>query len=1647
MTSTNFAGSWDHVGDPFASTTNRSTCCLWRDDRNANATSSRSRTLSNSGSFNNAPNHIEVIVQITFCFAMMFVNMCVVGISTKWMSHRSSSGGNSLSRLQPNSVSSSLCMFKCFCCSQSELRRKFPARIILTLPLIVLMWFVVDKPPPCLYDLRILESVEGRALVCDGKQTSKSSLFNVSNDVDIGETADSICYDKQARAKNDFSPRGMKQNVLSTSICTQVKINPSLAILRGGAGENTAPNEFTFFSSPGRNSMNMTAQDLSVVLDQIPSIVLTCLNFADNALFGPGKPLHECFQALLMVFSDAVALPCTKVEGVTECVPFGKPCQAACNNVIAVCFTSKNIPYLEKILSTQGYSNALSNIIQELETGNGETGQAAVILTALIKDDTGAFQRGGRQMLIDFLVMMWKTLLANLPLVDTSLNASLAKLLANSDLRECFNYLDKNGDKTPSVLDCSGEDSEDGLRTILVKAGTYTEKSFEFCNVDSVTGNQSSSKLEEIRCERVCGPGADWMSRFLGVGISTFVVGLFVWCVQIMDTTIFCANYTGMRQKQARVIELHNLKWDPNPLVDAEIGRVATPSAVHVVRRKQMPIHVHDVKQNQCSGTCNNSQMNPIRVRMIFSLLITCGCSVLLLLKVHLLLGMYFEGSHLYLVACLLVIWFGGLIICDSSAIVLQSGAAEVQKAMRLTKIRRRSRTSLTFTSGKMSALDVLKDKDECRCHGGPKSWYDRNFSYRGGTFFFYKVFVGEMFEWVVQIATMQSLVHLQDINYSIAALLLLVINVALCPWMFLFRNWNESFMREFCFLADTLLDGMFFYLTFLYTSTEDDLTSPVFILGFIGPFPAILAGICYPAFRLLVRSRAIARALMVNLVESSLAKKKPRYSFSSGSFPRGGGSGSKRLENDFTVTGCKDRFWVAADKQRRYIAETLLAMAVFASLIGVLIHALVIILEADDKCREQIKPYDALWKNAYPRIVSRKVINSTFQTSAFKSETIPLSLGTTDCRFDLVKTTFALEGEIGVDHNVLPSSLSSWTQLEKMDVRWNNITHIPVEMLEMRTLKRVLFAGNPVHSFLNLSGNNGSGSLPYRLCHLSEGWDLSLVGLDLTNNGLSSLPVDLQTCLPCLREVWVGNKEPLLRPIRMPLFQAWESYNSSDSCQTQTFDQQFRIRSGDAVMKTLTPEVDWSRDATIISSKNEAQVWTFLSSDEFQILSLNLRCSGMRLLNFDWLESQPRSSQLHSIDLSDNTWIIEKEDEGSVDKISRIWILVEKLRREGNLKSFKMENSNLGNKHFMPLSAIFIDQVINANGFEDFSVRNNPVLELNWERTNFNSSGPPLWLATQLAPTLETFVLKDQRYNQSGAELFEALSQSRHLKDFTCHNCFRRDTVIPSRLWTLENFLRIELRCSYDEMNFDYDEMIFEGVMPTSLTHMKSLHTFIIRATYNIESRKHQLLGQLPLFAANIAVVVINSVNLHGPIPDKWEELKSLRYISLVNMNISGPVKGLIFREMSKLTLLKLQSLDISGSYPWDDGFVHLFSSEKSCEELYLQDNVKMTGSLLPSEFPHRCVLARLIISNHPGLSGSIPPSINRCTLMNQLLISNVGELQGEIPWEVCSMCNLTSLKLPSTNASRTFLKSCKKNRSSFCGDTLPLSWILQVV
>ena len=84
--------------------------------------------------------------------------------------------------------------------------------------------------------------------------------------------------------------------------------------------------------------------------------------------------------------------------------------------------------------------------------------------------------------------------------------------------------------------------------------------------------------------------------------------------------------------------------------------------------------------------------------------------------------------------------------------------------------------------------------------------WYSRTCGFRRGRYYFWRVLAGEVSEWAVQLATLQSLMLTTTINYMTVTLVLLMLNTIITPWGFLMRG-RGAFMREVIVFIDTVGD------------------------------------------------------------------------------------------------------------------------------------------------------------------------------------------------------------------------------------------------------------------------------------------------------------------------------------------------------------------------------------------------------------------------------------------------------------------------------------------------------------------------------------------------------------------------------------------------------------------------------------------------------------------------------------------------------------------------------------------------------------------------------------------------------------------------------------------------------------------------
>ena len=278
-----FNAVWKHVASTPTNLPNlphnQSTCCMFE-------------TIPKDGSIHEH-NHIAMVVQLTYCFLVLFLQMVVSGISSKWFFHRyynallnngrinAISINNPQSNPQSNPTASKKkkktkknCAYYGYkaklktcnslqhampCKSRQECRRKHPLYIILYLPLLVVVYFLFDAPPQCIYDLQRLDKAADQTLVCpnnnDGSAVDSAAVVPKKEQDTCSTFA--VGRDKVSRNNNNNS----NCEAMYTNTMAYCSGNPA--------------SPFHFFSNPGRTNLNMTANDLSVVLQESPNLILT----------------------------------------------------------------------------------------------------------------------------------------------------------------------------------------------------------------------------------------------------------------------------------------------------------------------------------------------------------------------------------------------------------------------------------------------------------------------------------------------------------------------------------------------------------------------------------------------------------------------------------------------------------------------------------------------------------------------------------------------------------------------------------------------------------------------------------------------------------------------------------------------------------------------------------------------------------------------------------------------------------------------------------------------------------------------------------------------------------------------------------------------------------------------------------------------------------------------------------------------------------------------------------------------------------------------------------------------------------------------------------------------------------------------------
>ena len=131
-----------------------------------------------------------------------------------------------------------------------------------------------------------------------------------------------------------------------------------------------------------------------------------------------------------------------------------------------------------------------------------------------------------------------------------------------------------------------------------------------------------------------------------------------------------------------------------------------------------------------------------------------------------------------------------------------------------------------------------------------------------------------------------------------------------------------------------------------------------------------------------------------------------------------------------------------------------------------------------NSKCSAELG--SVLWENAEPKLV--------FKNGIF---------GVPECSYETIKEIIAP----GLKIKALSPYIENCTRLTKLDLRDNEIIHLPRELLLMDEIKTVLLSGNKASRELSATHMSLTGGVPrFVLQHLSQ----TLVSLDLSNNDIA---------------------------------------------------------------------------------------------------------------------------------------------------------------------------------------------------------------------------------------------------------------------------------------------------------------------------------------------------------------------------------------------------------------------------------------------------------------------------------------------------------------------------------------------------------------
>ena len=1063
--------------------------------------------------------------------------------------------------------------------------------LMVFLPVIALLWLALDDPPVCMYSLDNTTSYpqHQRPLFCNAalQGNANDSTRADSNQSIKTETTFAGASAPAALQRPLYAPLVDKRE---TNFCVEQALGNGVRRQRDTVGSRD--NELCeriqmldvetcsfrdadkpiWYSNPSRKSLNMTKKELESVLEMTKLLLDNLFNILTGVGDLENFPLYaQCSRLFLNTACEGFAPACRFRE--TRCSPRDKHCSTTCSSLvdcIEMTFTNDGWEYqsnLEKmIVLTKKYFRT-----QKDESGSGDLArsQTEVILDTLYKTtvsrhaakhpDIGVLDYDKiKEKLLDWFFHLLQVIAIN----GKPFHLPRRRRRAVTKCQEFFfKYNDFVPEENEDVMciDVKG-DSLERSRWLRVQSYAHSAqdafgKPLALTAADQLkypwscvqreknAGGNSSIDQGHLACPPVCLSGHVWTQR-LRFGMVATVWTMWALYMMLVGT----------------------LYWQHNPSKDRELT----------------------------VGDTLRSVPKSLWIRIIVPFALNFVIMIPLLIKMSVL----FEANPqtwkedgvdknlaLLLILCFITISVYQLYTVSSS---MCGGMNTIRRQL---KIKHRER-----------ALSDSQTPTACSCKKGPVKWYSSWCGFRHGHLFFLKMILLEIWEWSIQLATFQSLVASQHISYLYVSMAILLLNILVSPWVFLFRS-RSSFMREVIFIVDIVLDLCYAMIGFYFLNHESDLRQTVFLLGFV-PIPAVYTGILWPSYSLIKRTQTLFGAFLRNFATASLAPSSKRFTvlesgtvLQSPSLAKIGTKTRKHFsmfallpmeETEETTVAqpnkpkssntppSKSKCFTCSNfvakvtnvpeegfRLHLKVCELFFAFSTSLVVLALIAIAFYTSISKDYACADvlvaelrsagmdatQAAAAAALWWNAYPRIVAAKWRkNLTYQRNPFVSYV--------DCQFHLVETVVVKNDGLRA-LPTLPVSMSRWSKLNHLDLRDNQLRSLPQEMFgdKMRQLSTVMLSGNPVHDVMLDLSNQHISEFPVRLCNLSSPepsaanfgqqrweWDIGSVSiLNLRNNSLQDLPINLAECLPCMKKLMLG-ENPLVQPITLSLFEVWET-------------------------------------------------------------------------------------------------------------------------------------------------------------------------------------------------------------------------------------------------------------------------------------------------------------------------------------------------------------------------------------------------------------------------------------------------------------------------------------------------------------------------